>query len=93
MRNGFLAKKWRDFVRLCLKAQTEKQLIELLDLFLTDAEQEDIAMRYAIVKELLSGKKTQREIAHQLKISTAKITRGSNALRSIDPRLKDFICL
>ena len=63
----------------------------LFDLFLTKAEQEDIALRYNIITELLSGKKTQREIAKEFHVSIAKITRGSNALRITDQKIKKII--
>lgn len=91
MHTKFLTQNWRNFIKLCLKVKTEKQFSELFNLLLTDAEQEDIAARLAIVVALLSGKKTQRELAKQLKISIAKITRGSNALRVTDQTIKRFI--
>ncbi|EKE00716.1 MAG: Trp operon repressor [uncultured bacterium] len=91
MKSNMLVINWQSFIELILKIRTEKQLVELFDFLLTDAEQEDIAVRYAIIVELLAGKKTQREIAEQLKISTAKVTRGSNALRIADPEIKKII--
>ncbi len=93
MKTNLLKQNWHGFVKLCLKMKTEKQLTGLFDLFLTDAEKEDIAVRHAIVGELLLGKKTQRELAKQFKISIAKITRGSNALRIADPKIKKFIVM
>jgi len=91
MKNNLLILNWRGFIKLCLKTKTEKQLLALFALFLTEAEKEDIAVRHAIVRELLLGKKTQRELAKQFKISIAKITRGSNALRITDPKVKKLI--
>jgi Trp operon repressor len=91
MHSNLLEQNWHSFIKLCLKIKTEEQFTELFDLFLTDAEQEDIAIRYAIIEALLSDKKTQRELAKQFKISTAKITRGSNALRIADTKIKKLI--
>jgi TrpR family trp operon transcriptional repressor len=54
-------------------------------------EKSAIADRYLIIKGLLNGKKTQREMAETLKVSIAKITRGSNALKTIEPKLKAFL--
>jgi TrpR family transcriptional regulator, trp operon repressor len=93
MQTNLLKQNWHGFIKLCLKMKAEKQLSELFDLFLTDAEKEDIAVRHAIVGELLLGKKTQRGLAKQFKISIAKITRGSNALRIADPKIKKLIAI
>lgn len=80
-------KGWKEFITLCLAAKDDKQLSEIFDLFLTLEEKESLAMRLLIVKELLTGKKTQRQIAKDLNVSIAKITRGSNALKLINPHL------
>jgi TrpR family trp operon transcriptional repressor len=82
---------WWRFLDLCHACKNARQLDELLKLFLTIEEQEAIAGRYLIVKELLRGKKTQREMADELKVSIAKITRGSNMLKTTDDKLKRFI--
>ena len=70
---------WLQFIKLCKQLKTEKELSEFFNLFLTIEEKNDIGARCILVKELLKGKKTQREIAANLKISIAKISRGSNA--------------
>lgn len=78
--------KWKNFLHLCTKLNTEKQFADFFALILTRAEQEDIAARYTILNELLAGKKPQRTIAKELKISIAKITRGSNALKTANKK-------
>ncbi len=78
---------WRGFLNLCSSVETSKELDELLWLFLTPKERKDIATRYLIVRELVQEKKTQREMAKDLGVSIAKITRGSNFLKMIN---KDF---
>lgn len=82
---------WHNFIKLCAKLKTEKQWSNLFDIFFTTAEKEDVAARYAIIHELLMGKKTQREIAAKLKISIAKISRGSNALKIADEKIKKIL--
>jgi TrpR family trp operon transcriptional repressor len=45
-------------------------------------------MRCLIIRDLLMQEQTQREIAKNLNVSIAKITRGSNELKRIkDPLL------
>lgn len=78
---------WRGFLALCLKQQDEKALEQLFDLFLTPEEKENLATRYSIVQELLKHELPQREIAKQLNVSIAKITRGSNELKRMDKKL------
>jgi TrpR family trp operon transcriptional repressor len=60
-------------------------------LFLTIEEKEAMAARFLIVKALLEGKMPQREIAKTYKVSIAQITRGSNALKIIDAKLRKFL--
>lgn len=82
---------WRNFIKLCLASNNEKSLSSLFDLFLTPEEKESLAMRCLIIEELLKQKKTQREIAENLQVSIAKITRGSNELKRVPSKLIQFI--
>ncbi len=70
-----------DFIDLLLSSKDKKTCLSLLDLFLTAEEKTDLEMRFFIVKELLKEEKTQRQIAKDLHVSIAKITRGSNELK------------
>ena len=79
---------WGGFLKLCRETKGEKELDELFWLFLTPEEREDIKTRFLIVKELVRGKKTQREMAKELGVSIAKITRGSNFIKSISNDLR-----
>ncbi|MBS0650873.1 MAG: trp operon repressor [Verrucomicrobia bacterium] len=82
---------WRGFKELCRAAVGEGNLDALLELFLTLEEQEDLALRFQLIKALLEGKLPQREIAKDLQISISKITRGSNALKTIKPVFREFL--
>lgn len=82
---------WKSFLNLCGATKNTDELAKVFDCFLTIEEKEAITDRFSIVKALLDGKQTQRDIAESLGVSIAKITRGSNALKSIEPKLKLFL--
>lgn len=85
------ARGWKEFLELCTKAQSTADLDRLFNLFLTFEEKELLASRCLIIKELLEGKMTQRELAKTYQVSIAQITRGSNALKVIDQTMKNFL--
>lgn len=82
---------WKEFLKLCLEAKDEQTLDTIFDLLLTPEERESIATRILIVKSLINQKKPQREIAQDLKVSIAKITRGSNELKRINAKFKKYL--
>ena len=82
---------WRGFLKLCADVKNPKDFDEFFSLFLTIEEKETMAARFLIIKALTEGKLTQREIAETYKTSIAQITRGSNALKIINPKLKAFL--
>lgn len=82
---------WTSFIHTLLKVKDANELSALLDFFLTIEEKSAIADRYAIIKGLLDNELTQRELSATLKVSIAKITRGSNALKTISPKLKRIL--
>jgi TrpR family trp operon transcriptional repressor len=81
---------WQRFLELCAKVKGAEDFHNLFALFLTYEERETLASRYKIVKALLNGELTQREMSEQYGVSIAQITRGSNALKitSIEFRKK-----
>jgi TrpR family trp operon transcriptional repressor len=85
------AEGWNIFTQLCLTAKDEGNLTSILELFLTAEEKENVALRSAIVMELLKKEKTQRQIAESLHVSIAKITRGSNELKRMPGKLIEFL--
>jgi TrpR family transcriptional regulator, trp operon repressor len=82
---------WDGFLNLCLGITSKNELESLFDLFLTMEEKENLATRFEIVFELLKAEKTQREIAKDLAVSIAKITRGSNELKRMDAKLLKYL--
>lgn len=82
---------WQGFIEMCLNTQDEKSLQAMLSLFLTPEEKIDIARRFLIIKELVKAEKTQRDIAKSLDVSIAKITRGSNELKRLDKKWRDYL--
>jgi len=82
---------WWGFLTLCSKIQSPEELKKLFDLFLTIEEKETLGRRFLIVKALQEGKLTQREIADDFGVSISQITRGSNALKIIDPALNKIL--
>ena len=82
---------WQLFLQICQKSKNRERLSDVFHLFLTSEERSAISKRTLIVKELLKGKKTQRKMAKELKVSIAKITRGSNELKLIEQELKEFL--
>lgn len=82
---------WWRFLRLCLEIESPEQFDAFFTFFLTNEERCDLASRYLLVKELLSGEKTQRQIAEDLGVSISKITRGSNAMKLLDNETREWL--
>ncbi len=82
---------WNCFLELCLSTQDKKLLSSIFTLILTAEERESVATRCLIVKELLAEKKSQRQISKDLHVCIAKITRGSNELKTISSKLTLFL--
>jgi TrpR family trp operon transcriptional repressor len=57
----------------------------------TAEERSSLETRCLIIKALLDQKRTQREISEDLNVSIAKITRGSNELKRISPKLREYL--
>ncbi len=82
---------WWRFLELCRQTKHSEDFDRLFTVFLTHEERDSIAGRYQIIKALLSGEYTQREIAQHYNVSIAKITRGSNELKQTDEKLQRFL--
>lgn len=82
---------WRGFLKLCSTIKSPEVFEQLFNLFLTIEEKETLASRFLIIKALLEGILTQREIAEKYKVSIAQITRGSNAIKVIPSELRALL--
>jgi len=71
----------QELINLLTNIKNPQLMSELLEDILTPGEFEEIITRWQIIKELSRGV-PQREIAAKLKVSIAKITRGSRELRN-----------
>ena len=83
--------EWRKLVKLLCKVTNEEKMEHLLHLFLTINERDYLKGRMRIVKSLLEQELSQREIAEEMGVSIAKITAGSNALKTTPEGLKKFL--
>lgn len=70
-----------------LARSSPAEIQDFLYSILTPAEADEIAKRWALVKDLAQGK-PQRQIAHELGLSLCKITRGSRELKKEDSSFK-----
>lgn len=76
------------FLELAELAKKEKVLKQFFALMFTPQEALQLEKRYALIEALIKDELPQREISKALSVSIAKITRGSNALKQVDPKLK-----
>jgi TrpR family transcriptional regulator, trp operon repressor len=79
------------FLVLCTKLETLEELGEFFDLLLTEEEKRLLSSRIIILKELLEGNRSQRDIAKIQNVSISQITRGSNALKRASSSTKKFL--
>lgn len=70
-----------------LSEATPKQMETVLRALLTDSELDEIAKRLQIFKRLQAGI-PQRQIAEELGVGIATVTRGSNALKRLPKTIK-----
>ncbi len=82
---------WRRFLEACAELKTADEMNDFFNVLLTIEERKDVADRYLIIRDLLKGNKTQRKMAEDLHVSIAKITRGSNSLKTIGENLRNFL--
>jgi TrpR family trp operon transcriptional repressor len=82
-------KGWKEFVQLISQLKDDQEANKLLHLLFTHEERHDVSKRILIIKGLLAEQQTQRELAQNLNVSLAKITRGSNAIKEINNPLKE----
>ena len=79
------------WLQLAKQAEAQQLLDEFLSLSFTPKEYAQLEKRYLLLEALVSQQMPQRELAKTLEVSIAKITRGSNALKPISPKLKRLL--
>ena len=79
-----------ELYQLFTKIRTKKESQLLLEDILTPQELESIAERWQIIKRLAKNT-PQREVSQDLKISVAKVSRGSRALQYGSGGFKMFL--
>lgn len=72
--------QFKDLVKTFLSMKTEDEMVNLLEGILTPKELLEIPMRLKIVRMLKKGV-TQHEIAKELGIGIATVTRGSKEIQ------------
>ncbi|HAS8525518.1 TPA: trp operon repressor [Vibrio vulnificus] len=72
---------WQQIVDLVKYSVEQKQHDMLLTMLMTPDEREALVSRVNIVRELLKGELSQRQISQMLGVGIATITRGSNELK------------
>lgn len=91
MRSKTAEEGWKKFLKLTSKLKKPEMAELLFNLLLTLEEKEMLGQRILIIKALMEGKMTQREIAEKFSVSISQITRGSNALKVIDAETSKFL--
>ena len=87
----YIKKGYKLFLNSCSQQKNVSHMQALFDFFLSPEERNAIALRVTLTQALLKRKLTQREIASQLGVSIAKITRGSNMLKLISDETKQIL--
>lgn len=82
---------WNGFLDICFKQSNANELSKFFDVFLTISEKDEFAKRFNIIIELLKGSKTQREIAKDLGVSIANVSRGANVIKIFPNDIKDIL--
>lgn len=82
---------WQECIELLKQAVAEDKLEELLFMISTIEERNALALRVQVVRYLLEGKLSQRDIQKQLNTSIATVTRGSNMLKTVEPEMLKWV--
>lgn len=73
---------WQQIIELVKHSVEQGQHEMLLTMLMTPDEREALLSRVNIVRELLKGELSQRQISQLLGVGVATITRGSNELKA-----------
>ncbi|WP_162045680.1 trp operon repressor [Vibrio taketomensis] len=82
---------WQQILDLMKQSMEKEQHEVLLTMLLTPDERDSLVARVNILRELLRGELSQRQISQMLGVGVATITRGSNELKSKSEQEKQAI--
>ena len=85
------AELWNQVGGLLADQKDHDALVGMLAILLTPEERNAVGSRLAIIRALLAGEESQRDISARLGVSIATITRGSNMLKTLDERQKKLL--
>lgn len=71
----------RELAKILANIKDEKAMVDFLDDLLTSAEVEELPKRLQIIKQLSRGV-SQREVAKNLGVGIATVTRGAKELKN-----------
>ncbi|MBY6188084.1 trp operon repressor [Marinobacter hydrocarbonoclasticus] len=75
--------RWHSVLELVSQPRASEDTALLLGMLLSHDEREAIGGRLAVFRALLDGQQSQRQIAANLGVSIATITRASNNLKTM----------
>ncbi|WP_298442655.1 trp operon repressor [uncultured Ferrimonas sp.] len=81
--------RWQDVLQLLGQQKATDQLDQVLGLLLSHDERQSLGGRLAVIRALLDGELSQRQISAQLEVSIATITRASNNLKTMTDAERD----
>lgn len=84
-------KRIKEILDLIINSPDDKIRYELVQTLFTHTELEQLSARFEIIRGLIKNELTQRELAAELKLSIAKITRGSNELKRRSQELLTYL--
>jgi len=95
MQDDLKQQYWDKYLDLLLACENKDELNRLFNFLLTHDEREMLPKRLALTEALLKKERPQRQIAQDLAMSIALITRGSNELKRTKPEdiiaIKNFL--
>jgi TrpR family trp operon transcriptional repressor len=83
--------QWSKVVDLIQTQSDHETLNSVLGVLLTPEERDAVASRLAIMRALLNGGESQREISARFDVSIAKVSRCSNFLKRLETHEKQLI--
>ncbi|QIZ75552.1 trp operon repressor [Ferrimonas lipolytica] len=83
--------RWQNVLNLLTEQSSIELIDQILSLLLSHDERQSVSGRLAVIKALLHGELSQRQISAQLGVSIATITRASNNLKTMTDAERDTL--